>query len=339
MALRDQSLGMQGAADVDDNMGQRGAASESAGAACAEVAEESFLGGPGKERCSIVRDELLLGWKGQQAKVRRGLRSQLGAGKDMSEHEKKKPKKTAKKQKKKNKKAAKSSSSDSAGKKKDKKKNKKSGKKSSSSGSSSENVAKPAAAASGMGRLETLFGKARAKQVLPKELWENVLEHDEGQFLEVKDRKYGNCCLALAAGRAVVGKDGAKEAVQKWAGEFLTNLKEDMQGRLEKNEAKAGQMLWDDYLLEVTRAAPTKVFCLVVLAEGCTKVWAGDAVKLDNPEVHFLKLEGIHYTALIPKKDDHDIADILPHLPPIDMFSMVGPADVGLSLAKLQKKK
>ena len=280
-------------------------------------------------------------WGGKASKRKFGEDSDPSSepGKDMSEHEKRKSKKTAKKQKKKNEKAAKSSSSDSAGKKKDKKKNKKSGKKSSSSGSSSENVAKPAAAASGMGRLETLFGKARAKQVLPKELWENVMEHDEGQFLEVKDKKYGNCCLALAAGRAVVGRDGAKEAVQKWAGEFLMSLKADMQGRLEKNEAKAGEMLWDDYLMEVTRAAPNKVFCLVVLAEGCTKVWAGEAVKLDNPEVHFLKLEGIHYTALIPKKDEHDLSEIMPHLPPIDLFSMVGPADVGLRLAKLQKKK
>ena len=148
---------------------------------------------------------------------------------------------------------------------------------------------------------------------------------DEGQELEVAGARYGNCCLALALGRAVVGSAAARVEVHEWASQWVANLPEAKKHRLEKNEAGVGEMLYDDYVEFVTAVDPDAVvFILTKGSSATTKVWAGETASLDKMVPYILKLADYHFTALFPR-DGTTVKDLLPEMPPLDVFSYVGP--------------
>ena len=155
---------------------------------------------------------------------------------------------------------------------------------------------------------------------------------DEGQELEVAGARYGNCCLALALGRAVVGSAAARVEVHEWASQWVANLPEAKKHRLEKNEAGVGEMLYDDYVEFVTAVDPDAVvFILTKGSSATTKVWAGETASLDKMVPYVLKLADYHFTALFPR-DGTTVKDLLPEMPPLDVFSYVGPPGKELPL-------
>ena len=146
---------------------------------------------------------------------------------------------------------------------------------------------------------------------------------DEGQELEVAGARYGNCCLALALGRAVVGQAAAQAEVHAWASDWVAKLPAAKKNRLEKNEAGVGEMLYDDYVEFVTAVDPNAVVFILTEGNPATKVWAGQNASLDNMVPYVLKLADFHFTALFPQ-DGTTLNDLLPEMPPIDVFSCVG---------------
>ena len=215
-----------------------------------------------------------------------------------------------KKPKKKSKKDPSPSQSSTTNKKKDKKKDrKKGGKKArSSSTSSTRSMARTSAKKPG----KSVDGK-------------HFVEVDEGQHLEVDGTAYGNCCLALSLGRAVAGPDGSKETVQEWARVWLAALPDNMRQRMARNEAELGEAMYDDYVEVLTRNDDRAVV-FVMASDGTpvTRVWAGAAATWDDMHPRVLKLASNHFTTLFAK-DGAAAHDILPHLPPVEMFSYVGP--------------
>ena len=152
-------------------------------------------------------------------------------------------------------------------------------------------------------------------------------EVDEGQTLEVNEVTYNNCCLALALGRAVAGADATREETQGWASAWLAGLPDALRDRIQRNEAEVGEALFDDYLEVVVRADDRAVVFLVAENPPSTRVWAGSSASWDEMRPYVLHLSGHHFTALFAKEGT--VREILPQLPPVEMFSYVGPAGLG----------
>ena len=167
------------------------------------------------------------------------------------------------------------------------------------------------------------------KQAAEPAVLQRLRAMDEGQELEVAGARYGNCCLALALGRAVVGPDADRAAVHSWASAWVTNLPEARKNRLQKNECTVGEAMYDDYVDFVTAVDPNAVvFVLTTGSPAMTKVWAGQNASLDNMIPYILKLADYHFTALFPP-DGATLREILPDMPPLDIFSYVGPPGPG----------
>ena len=151
---------------------------------------------------------------------------------------------------------------------------------------------------------------------------------DLKEVVEVDEdaRMYGNCCLVLALGRAVARRDATAEAARDWVRTWVAALPDNMRGRLQQNESRLGEAMFDDYVEILTRSDDQAVVFMVATdGTPSTKIWAGNAATSNNMRAYLLKLQGFHFTTLFPK-DDNSIQSLLPRLPPIEIFSYVGPA-------------
>ena len=167
--------------------------------------------------------------------------------------------------------------------------------------------------------------KPGSKKDKKRPAWTAVMkEVDEGQSLEVNEVTYNNCCLALALGRAIAGEAATRAEARSWASTWLAGLPDALRDRIRSNEAELGEMLFDDYLETVTQADERAVVFLVADDPPATRVWAGSAATWDEMRPHGLRLSGRHFTALFAKEGT--IREALPQLPPVEMFSYVGPA-------------
>ena len=235
--------------------------------------------------------------------------------KDSSDADSKKAKK-AKKMK-----TKKSSRSDGSSSGKKNKKDKKKSKKSKAS-------KKAKRTSSGTASTASASRKSEPKKAGKRPAWKAVMkEVDEGQTLEVNEVTYNNCCLALALGRAVAGADATREETQGWASAWLAGLPDALRDRIQRNEAEVGEALFDDYLEVVVRADDRAVVFLVAENPPSTRVWAGSSATWDEMRPYVLHLSGHHFTALFAKEGT--VREILPQLPPVEMFSYVGPAGLG----------
>ena len=107
---------------------------------------------------------------------------------------------------------------------------------------------------------------------------------------------------------------------------WVAALPDNMRGRLQQNESRLGEAMFDDYVEILTRSDDQAVVFMVATdGTPSTKIWAGNAATSNNMRAYLLKLQGFHFTTLFPK-DDNSIQSLLPRLPPIEIFSYVGPA-------------
>ncbi|CAE7253471.1 unnamed protein product [Symbiodinium sp. CCMP2456] len=168
-------------------------------------------------------------------------------------------------------------------------------------------------------------------------LKEHFQEVDEGQLLVVEDVQFKNCCLPLAVARSLEGLEGTRTAVHKRAALWMEALPEHLKNAVAKNEAKPGQMLFDDYLAKVVEDDESMIACLVIPGENITRVWAGATATLATSRMIILKYAPCHFTSLLPKHGDPPAELLLKGLPPVQVFSFIGSTELKESMCNAQK--
>ncbi|CAE7869080.1 unnamed protein product, partial [Symbiodinium necroappetens] len=168
-------------------------------------------------------------------------------------------------------------------------------------------------------------------------LQEHFQEVDEGQLLVLEDVQFKNCCLPLAVARSLEGLEATRTAVHKCAALWIEGLPEHLRNAVTKNEAKPGEMLFDDYLAKVVEDDTSMIACLVIPQDNITRVWAGRRAGLTTSRVIILKYVPCHFTSLLPKHGDPPIEMLLKGLPPVQAFSFIGTAELRESMCNAQR--
>ena len=140
--------------------------------------------------------------------------------------------------------------------------------------------------------------------------------------------QYRNGCLPLAVARRLQGLKSTKTTVHERAELWMAALPEHLRNAVAKNEAKPGQMVFDDYLAKVVEDDSAMIACLVIPEENITRVWAGTRAALATSKMIVLKYLPGHFTTLLPKHGDPPSEMLLKDLPPVQCFSFVGGSDV-----------
>ena len=77
--------------------------------------------------------------------------------------------------------------------------------------------------------------------------------------------------------------------VRKRAEQRVTELPQYLKNGIDKNEAKVGESLFEDYLNKVVRDDETRVVCLAIPNDNSTRVWAGAQACLTSSKILSLK--------------------------------------------------
>lgn len=161
-------------------------------------------------------------------------------------------------------------------------------------------------------------------------------EVDEGQCLSIDGKQHKNCCLALAVARAGEGLTATRSQVHEKAQAWIAGLPSYLEHAVPKNEAAAGDMLFEDYLNMVVRNDPTALVCLVVMSQKVTRVWAGPEATLTESKVLYLKHVPGHFTALLPKDPSQPTNKLLQAVPPVQAFSFIGATELKDQMCQTQ---
>ena len=123
--------------------------------------------------------------------------------------------------------------------------------------------------------------KKKASNGLDAKKWSEI---DEGQTLEVEGEAHNNCCLPLALGRAKLGRDASKAAVRHWAAAWVARLPAEQQSacRVDVNEAKLGEGLYDDYV-DFERAAEPEANKIILVVWTRRRTRPGRGPQMGQP--------------------------------------------------------
>ncbi|CAE7562161.1 unnamed protein product [Symbiodinium natans] len=185
----------------------------------------------------------------------------------------------------------------------------------------------------GLGKDQKVPGKI---QSMLKDSFEEV---DEGQLLTIRGEQFKKCCLALSVARALGGLDAPRTDVQKRAESWIMGLPEYLQSGVAKNEATAGEMLFEHYLNKVVQEDETVMVCLVLMNANVTRVWAGVKAALASCNVLYLKYASGRFTSLLAKDAGTSTETLLKALPPLQCFSFIGSSDLKHEMCKAQNQQ